>query len=280
MIDLHTHLLPGVDDGARTLEQAVAVLTRFAADGVRTVATTPHLAASMIRTGAAEARLAAHDAQRAALAACAPAGLSLVGGVELMLDEPGVALDDPRLLLGASRAVLVEFPRGPAPVGIERELARIRAGGIVPVVAHPERYAGVTPAHAAAWRAAGAVLQGDATTFTLGGERAHRARALLAAGAYDLLASDNHGDERTLAGARERLRAWGADEVAVLLTETNPARVLADQPPLPVPTCVVGAGVWGSVRAWLTARLPAAASVPPSSASIARSSAPAPSDPS
>ena len=46
MIDLHTHLLPGVDDGAETTEQAVAVLAKFKEQGVTAVCCTPHLKAS------------------------------------------------------------------------------------------------------------------------------------------------------------------------------------------------------------------------------------------
>ena len=46
MIDIHTHLLPGVDDGSRSVEASIDVLRRFAADGVTTVVCTPHLEAS------------------------------------------------------------------------------------------------------------------------------------------------------------------------------------------------------------------------------------------
>jgi len=181
--------------------------------------------------------------------------VTLVGGFEIMLDEPGVDLAALPVRLGDSRAVLVEFPRGAAPVGAERELARLRASGLVPVVAHPERYADMAPARAAAWRAAGAALQGDATTLALGGGRGRRARALLAAGAYDLLASDNHGDERSLATARALLVAHGAADAAALLTEINPARLLADDAPLPVPGVSLPDGVWHEVRAWLRSRI-------------------------
>ena len=249
MIDLHTHLLPGVDDGARTLARALAVLERAAAAGVRVVACTPHLRSSALRRGAP----ARHEALLAALAEGAPAGVTVLHGWEIMLDEPAVALTDRSLAIGDSGAVLVEWPRGPAlpPNGVA-ELARIRASGVVPVLAHPERYPGASPAQARAWRDAGAVLQGDATLFRAPGTRGAAARALLAAGALDLLASDNHGDGRTLAAAREALTAAGAAEAALLLTEVNPERILRGLPPHPVPPVADEPGRWARIARFVT----------------------------
>jgi protein-tyrosine phosphatase len=248
VIDLHTHLLPGVDDGSRSGAQSEAVLARFAADGVRVVACTPHVRASALRSGAP----ARHADMLAALAAAAPA-LELLHGWEVMLDEPGVDLTHPTLRLGDAPAVLVEFPRGPAlPPNAAAELARIRASGVVPVVAHPERYAGCTPAHVRAWRDAGAAVQATAESLGAPGARGEAARALLAAGALDVLASDNHGDARGLAAARGLLAAAGASDAAELLTAENPARLLRGDPPLPVPPTVLRVGVWARlVRAVL-----------------------------
>ena len=225
---------------------------------MRTVACTPHLRASEVRDGPPQERRAANAALREALGAIVPA-VRLVGGFEVMLDEPGVDLARAAVTLGDSRAVLVEFPRAAAPVGADRELARLRANGLVPLVAHPERCGDMSPALASVWRAAGAVLQGDASTLAGDGARARRARALLAAGAYDILASDNHGDDRSLAVVRDLLVSHGAAEPAALLTETNPACLLADQPPHPVPPTQLPDGLWHEVRAWLFHRLGAAA---------------------
>jgi protein-tyrosine phosphatase len=129
--------------------------------------------------------------------------------------------------------VLVEFPRGPGlPPNARAELERICHSGVVPVVAHPERYPGCTVAELGRWRAAGAVSQGTAATLAAPGRRGDAARALLAAGALDVLASDNHGDGRSLAAARALLDAHGAGDVAALLTAENPARVLRGERPL------------------------------------------------
>lgn len=224
MIDLHTHLLPGVDDGSRTLDTSVRVLERFAAEGVTTVACTPHLTAS----GAHEAPVALHAARRAELQALTPEGLELVSGFEIMLDRPGVDLRTPGLSLGASRAVLVEFPRSALPPGATDELLRIRSSGLIPVVAHPERYHGITLDTIHVWRDVGAVMQGDALMLLSTGAMAGLAREMLSQGVYDILASDNHGDRRSLAMVRAWLGEMGGDEQGALLSEENPRRLLQD----------------------------------------------------
>ncbi|MCU0626401.1 MAG: hypothetical protein MUF21_07950 [Gemmatimonadaceae bacterium] len=244
MIDVHTHLLPGVDDGARTIEQSLEVLRRFAAEGVRCVVCTPHLAAS-------EAHVMPPDRYRERhwrLGELAPEGLVIQRGWEIMLDRPGVDLTAPSLALGASHAVLVEFPRGTLPSGTTDELARLRRSGIVPVVAHPERYGRMTVALVREWRAVGAVMQTDTAYLLGGGERAALARELLGSGLIDILASDNHGDTRSLPAARTWLEEIGAVDQARLLTEINPGALLSDQILVPVPPVRIDEGTFGRLR--------------------------------
>ena len=230
MVDLHTHLLPGVDDGSRTFERSVAVLARMAASGVTTLACTPHLRASQ----AQEAPRARHESLIADLRAMVPAP-QLVLGWEIMLDEPGVDLSGAEFRLGGSTAVLVEFTHSGVPPRASFELARLRESGVVPVLAHPERYWGASVTHVREWRSVGAVMQGDASYLLGKGERARLARALLEQGLVDLLASDNHGDRRDLGVARDWLVEIGAGAHASLLTTVNPSRLLRDEPVKPVP---------------------------------------------
>ena len=247
MIDLHTHLLPGVDDGAATEEVSLDVLRRFAADGVRLVACTPHLRSSRARSLSADALDDRFDALRRA----APAQVTLVRGWEILLDEPGVDLARPHLSLGGSSAVLVEFPMA-VPVLADRELFRISMSGAVPVLAHPERYYGCTPQSARAWRAAGAALQVDAAMLLGEGNRARTARLLLAEGLVDLVASDNHGDGRAMALARDWLLAHGGAEQCELLSRTNPERLLRNERPLPVPPLPLPEGALRKLKSWFT----------------------------
>ena len=166
MIDLHSHLLPGVDDGSPSVAKSVPVLQRFASQGVEVLVLTPHLTASR----AAKAPHARHAELLEELRAAAPDGPELRLGWEIMLDEPNVDLRSRQLALGESTAVLVEFPRVAVPMRAAVELARIRASGLVPVLAHPERYWGCTPQTVAEWRA---VSSGD---MDAGGKRSPASR--------------------------------------------------------------------------------------------------------
>jgi protein-tyrosine phosphatase len=177
-----------------------------------------------------------------------PASITLQRGWEIMLDRPGIDLSAPHLRLGASNAILVEFQRGPLPSGTEVELARLRASGVLPVVAHPERYGGASLDLIRQWRAAGAVIQTD-TAYLLGdGARSMLARELLQEGLIDILASDNHGDRRSLAAAHEWLIEIGAADASRLLTTVNPESLLSDQRLIPVPPVRLEKGMFARLR--------------------------------
>ena len=250
MIDIHSHVLPGVDDGSADIGTSVAVLERFAGHGVEVLVCTPHLNASEV----AFAPVERNRRILAELVAAAPPVPELRLGWEIMLDRPGCDLTAPHLALGSSRAVLVEFPRAYLPTGTAEELNRLRRSGVVPVVAHPERYFGCTLDTVRAWREVGAVIQTDATMLLARGPMTELAKAMLTEGLIDCLASDNHGDRRSLAATRVWLEEMGAEEHAQLLTRANAARVLADQALIPVPPLPLGRGVFGRLRELLFGR--------------------------
>ncbi len=245
MIDIHTHLLPGVDDGSPSLDVSIPILQRFVDEGVEIVVCTPHLEAGRI----ARAPHEEYETIFRELSTRAPRGMSLLRGWEIMIDVPEVDLSDRRLGLGGSAAVLVEFPRMNVPASAARELMRLRHTGIIPVLAHPERYWGCTPDMVRAWRDAGAAIQMDASMLLGGPNTSKLARALLADGLVDCIASDNHGDRRSLAGARQWLLEIGADEQAELLTRGNARRMLDGHLPLPVaPLPVVERGMLARLK--------------------------------
>jgi protein-tyrosine phosphatase len=245
MIDIHSHLLPGVDDGSPTVDVSVPVLREFAARGVHTVICTPHLDAS--RAAAAPYERNAHILDT--LRRRAPAGLELALGWEIMLDIPGADLRAPRLGLAGSTAVLVEFSRAGMPPTAAEELFRQRMSGIVPVLAHVERYWATTPERVEDWRAAGAVIQVDSAALHSHGRTQRIAIELLERGLVDVIASDNHGDSRSVATARDWLLELGAEEQAGLLTEANAARLLRNEPPLAVPPLEARRGMLTRLRA-------------------------------
>ena len=251
MIDIHTHLLPGVDDGSPSIDASIPVLERFGREGVNVLVCTPHLRA----TDAARAPVARYRQILDALIARTPSKPVLELGWEIMLDAPGIDLRAPELHLAGSSAALVEFPRMNVPPGATHELLRISMSGVVPVVAHPERYMGATVEQVLDWRSVGAVIQMDAIMIFGNAPTARFARTLLEEGLVDCIASDNHGDRRSLEAARRWLVEVGAEEQAQLLTHTNAQRLLANEPLLPVaPVPRVEPGMLGRLKELLLGR--------------------------
>ena len=244
MIDLHTHLLPGVDDGSPNADHSAMVIARMQAEGVREIACTPHLNASR----ASAAPFAHHADLLAHLREVAPSGVVLHSGFEIMLDTSAFDLGDPRLGLAGSHVRLVEFPRRGLPPEATEQLLRARSQGCVPVVAHPERYQGCTLETIVTWRELGAVIQCDAMALLGGGVMTEFARAMLGAGLVDILASDNHGDRRSLAVAVMWMAEFGAEAQAEILTTVNPARLLAGTELQPVPPVSFQRGVFDRLR--------------------------------
>jgi protein-tyrosine phosphatase len=234
VIDIHSHLLPGLDDGSRSLEQSVTVLRQMARDGVTGLVLTPHITASEINAGP-EPAIARRDGALDRLTPHCPPAVELFAGFEIMLDEPLTppAVGDRRLSLAGSRYYLVEFPVGVVGELATRALGDIARAGPVPVLAHPERYESCSPEAARAWREAGARMQVDAGALGRATTRGYRARQLVAAGLADVIAADNHGDGRSLRVALETVRSRGAggnvaEEALQLLTYLNPMAMTRD----------------------------------------------------
>jgi protein-tyrosine phosphatase len=210
----------------------VKVLGELAAQGVTDICLTPHFRAAQVEAGPPEA----HDRAFAELVARAPAAPRLHRGAEVMLDRPLVV--DPerirRVTLGGTRYILVEFPRMVAFETVSIALGRVLDTGLVPVLAHPERYRCCTADAVARWRAVGAVMQVDGPTLITSRTRGQRARDLVAAGLADIIAGDNHGDDRSIAHGYQFLVAQDAQEQGDLLARGNPAAILADRPLEPV----------------------------------------------
>jgi protein-tyrosine phosphatase len=236
VIDLHSHLLPGVDDGSRSVEQSVHVLREMARAGITDLCLTPHVRAQQVPS----APPAAHERAFAALRAAAPDIPRLHRGAEVMLDRPlPQDVDLRRISLAGSRYLLVEFPRLVALDAVVIALGRILDERLVPLLAHPERYSCCSPEAVTRWRDLGARMQVDATTLVMPQARGRRARELVAAGLADILAGDNHGDDRSIGTGSRFLVAQDGPEQADLLVTHNPAAILRDEPLEPVPPLAI-----------------------------------------
>jgi protein-tyrosine phosphatase len=246
LVDIHNHLVPGVDDGARDLPEALAGLQRLMDAGADTVPTTPHFEGALTHQPARQReRLAELDRGWAVLTEAADRpDVALHRGVEVLLNVPDPRPEDERVRICGGPFVLVEFPHMTVPPGATRPLEALRAGGWIPVLAHPERYhgAGATPEavvdSARRWRDAGAYLQvnGPALLGRYGEEARMRASALLGAGLVDYLGSDYHSRGAPhVTDYLGLLLDQGHERAAELLIDTNPRRMLAGDAPIPVP---------------------------------------------
>lgn len=244
MIDLHCHVLPGVDDGALDIDESADAIDRMYRQGIRGIVVSPHVASSalfrMEEREAIEQRLADAWAALQALRDRSFPDLRLHRGTELMLDHPSPDLNPDWLRLGGTRFVLVEFLGMMIPPRAGDVLAGLVRGGYVPVIAHPERYRNAAPdcGEARAWRESGARLQVNCGSL-LGGygpDAEKRAWSLLQSGSADYLASDYHTRGTYPLGESARaLERVGASPQFALLFSTNPARLLDGQDPLDVP---------------------------------------------
>jgi len=252
LTELHCHLVPTVDDGARTPEDAIRWLRAFRDEGIRRVVTTPHLSASHAR-GRWRDRIEERYAKLAAEAAEID-GLELSLSFEIRIDEPEADLSDRALGLGGG-ALLVEFPQLMLPAFPDRMLESVTAHGWRPVLAHPERYTGIGGAYA--WiprlREAGAVMCVNAgSPWGEHGPEAERvSRRMLAEGHVDCLASDHHGREArstSLRDVHDRLAKAGFADAAELLTASNPAAILAGSECAAVPPVDFSSGLVRRLR--------------------------------
>jgi protein-tyrosine phosphatase len=218
VVDCHSHVLFGVDDGARTLEQAVAMLDEARAAGTRILFATPHIAPPYQGWTGSAARLERIRRRFAELEAHVPEGLELRLGFEITpVPHRLRADDDPaRFRLPGTEVVLIDGPQAVPWVGdaaMERYVQRVRAEGLTPVLAHPERRAAWPGPHdsrfAERMRTAGALLQVDASGLSGadGPGTAEEARRLLTEGLVDLIASDGHGSPGSPVRLDEAVRA-------------------------------------------------------------------------
>lgn len=241
MIDLHSHLLPGVDDGAVNLAQTRAALTLMRSHGVSHIMLTPHVQASDLDNP----RRAAEVGSRleAAWAICEPVvrtefpDLTVDRGAEVMLDTPTPNLSEPWTRLAGTAFVLVEFPGMTVPPRSSAALRTLRDAGYLPVVAHPERYGnlGAGFEEAFSWLDAGAFLQVNSGSLTgrYGRDALRCAWTLLERSAAAYLAGDYHARGRySLREATDLLKERGGEECAETLVHTNPARLLRGEEPL------------------------------------------------
>lgn len=200
MIDTHLHILPGVDDGPQTIQESLVLAQALVQEGIRVAIATPHYNDEFPQHSAAEIRERVNDLQRALDQHGIP--LRLFAGHEALIG-PGLVADIQagRLAtLNGSRYLLLELWNSSWLPETERVIFELRAFGIIPIIAHPERYRVIQqdPARLAALLQQGVLGQMTASSLLgIQGKTPRRtAEALLKKGLIHCIASDAHGMHR------------------------------------------------------------------------------------
>jgi protein-tyrosine phosphatase len=197
-VDVHSHVVPSGDDGARTVEAGLELCRSAAAHGTSVLYATPHIWPILPLTPEREEAIRAAHTEMVPVAA--RFGLDLQLGYELTPAESLLDEDPNRFRLGELPAVLMEVPfQGPVRLA-ERLAEHIEAAGLLPVIAHPERSEAVLdePGLATAMHERGWLLQVNATSVVgyHGTEIETAAWSLIDSGSAGLVASDGHRTAR------------------------------------------------------------------------------------
>ncbi len=262
MIDLHCHMLPGIDDGAPDLDTALAMARLAVADGITTVACTPHIYPGLYPNTAAGIRAAIAVFRERLAEADIPLQITYGADTHMIPDLLGRFRDGSVPTLHGSRYFLLEPPHHAAPSRLEEFVFSLVAAGYVPIVTHPERLTWIEGRFETFRKLVkgGTWLQVTAGSLTgrFGRTAQYWGEQFLEQGLVHILATDAHGVERRaplLAEGAQAAERWVGAEEALRCVWTRPQAVLANSPPasapLPVGTVAGSAPAKGSrVSRW------------------------------
>ena len=241
MVDIHHHLLWGVDDGAKDFEVSLAMAKASAADGVTHVVCTPHAnghyayerGANQAKVEQLQARL---DEERV------PLTLGLGCDFHLSYDNIVEAREEPaKYSVNGLGYLMVEIPDFGIPPGITETFYELQLAGLTPILTHPERNPTLQADHRrlGEWMRGGVLVQvtGDSVTGKMGKTAEKLAHQLLAKRWVHFLATDAHNVSSRpprLSEARRIVAKKYGEEYAQSLVEGNPCAVFEGKPFEPV----------------------------------------------
>ena len=230
MVDIHCHILPGIDDGSRSWEMTAEMCRLAALDGITHIVASPHANDEF-----------SYDRERytqmlGQLYDAADGKLSFTLGCDFHFSYDNIqdALEHPRrYIIGDTQYLLVEFSDYAIPPSVQQDLFALRSCGIVPIVTHPERNPLLlkNPEMVLSLVEQGCLIQvtGDAATGAWGKRSQSMVKWLLAREAVHVVASDAHDAVRrkpVLSQARDVIARWSGPETADALVTHNPAAIV------------------------------------------------------
>jgi protein-tyrosine phosphatase len=236
MIDLHCHFLPGIDDGAKTIEQSLALARASLANGIRHAVMTPHINPGRYDNNRMLIK-SCFDKFRAVLEReSIPLEISMAAEVRVAPEVFPMLQNGEIPFLGemnGEKVLLLEFPHSHIPPGSDLFVDNLLKQNIRPLIAHPERNRELIrkPAKLDPFLERGCLVQITASSLLgiFGDGPAQRARELLERDVFTVLATDAHN----LEGRRPLLREGAAaaakiigEDAAQDLVEKNPSQIL------------------------------------------------------
>ena len=233
MIDLHSHILPGLDDGSPDMETSLDMARAAVADGIVVMACTPHITPGLYDNRPSRIRARVQTFQEKLLEADIP--LQVVAGCDAHIRPDFIqSLRSDRILtLNKSRYVLFEPPHTVMPPRLEELLFDIVASGFVPILTHPERLKWIETNFSIFERLSMAGVRMQITAGSLTGHFGQRpqywAEKMLGLGMVHILATDAHNltsRPPILSKAYELAKAAVGHEEALNLVRTRPENIL------------------------------------------------------
>lgn len=236
MIDLHCHLLPGIDDGASDLETSLQMARMAVADGIRITACTPHItppvyvntATDIIdRTRALQSELDRNGIE-----------LKLIAGADIhvRVDLLDLVQQTPSPCLQGTRYFLFEPPHAVLPPNLDQLAKGVIKAGYVPILTHPERLTWIEQHYdvVCALDELGVAVQltAGSVTGTFGKRAQYWSERMLDEGRVDILATDAHGTRGRppiLSVARDEVARRLGEAAGKAMTVSNPAHILKNE---------------------------------------------------
>lgn len=250
MIDLHCHMLPGIDDGATDLEVALEMARVAVADGITVTACTPHIMPGVYANTGPGIRQAIAAFSAALGEAAIP--LRLVPGADVHLaTDLAQGLKDGRVLtLNDSRYFLFEPPHHVMPPRLEHAVFDVMAAGYQPIITHPERLTWIENhydvmqkmAHAGAWMQ----ITCGSITGRFGRRPQYWAERMVDEGLVHILATDAHNLRNrspSMAKSRDMVAERLGEDEATNMVLVRPQGILDNAEPHTLPPPIGAAPV-------------------------------------
>jgi len=241
MIDLHCHILHGLDDGAKNLDEAAEMVKMAEKDGITKIVATPHLFRgdftpddlSIIEKKLEELRYVLKKNS---------IGVEIIKGAEVhishnLIDE--IRKNRDYLVLNGSTYIILELPAGHVFSGVKELLFELLSEGMRPIIAHPERNYVFMRNHGLLYELvqAGALTQANSGSFNgLYGRRVEEAACrFLELNLTHFIGSDSHNPRTSpmwLSQAAKKVEDRMGQEVASALVNDNPHAILEDEEPI------------------------------------------------